>query len=53
MVNVRTIFMAAPFLAGISWKLAEKIQKLERWSGIRLGSLLVVEAKVNDQLDHV
>lgn len=43
--GVRTIFMAAPFLAGLSWKLAENVHQMEKSSGLRLGSLLVVEAQ--------
>lgn len=43
--RVRTIFMAAPFMAGLSWQLAERIHQTEMSSGLRLGSLLVVDAQ--------
>lgn len=42
--GVRTIFMTAPFLAGLSWSFAERIYKIEKRSGLRIGSLLVAEA---------
>lgn len=45
--NVRTIFFASPFMAGVSWKAAEKLHRLEKSSGFRVGSLLVVEAQPN------
>jgi hypothetical protein len=42
--NVRTVFVGAPFVAGLSWKGAEAIHKLEVGANLRVGSLLLAEA---------
>jgi ubiquinone/menaquinone biosynthesis C-methylase UbiE len=39
-----TLFIMAPFLAGLSWKTAERLSGLEQKSRVRLGSLLLAEA---------
>ena len=45
--SVRSLFVVAPFLAGLSWKFAERVMALEKRFSFLLGSLLVAEATVD------
>ena len=46
-LDVRSFFVAAPFLAGLSPGLARAVQRLEMRADVLMGSLLLGEARVN------